>query len=505
MKLILALLVAGALYAQPSQLPPSSTSSGSGVVSSGSGVVAFNPNTATSLTCPGTSGAQFVASTTLTGASTSIATVSCTPVTGTAVTVQVVLLQGATPYALTLPAPWNFCDFTRALANDTMTESATFDGTNVVDTSCTLKNGTGDVVTAASTLASGAIPTGDGTKGLVSSTLTAPVTKMTAGVPSASLAADIGGLIGIANPSDTQVVNYVGVDGVQHRISQSGGGSATDYANIFNGSTTTLADRSTVSWSCGSGSGAQCTTSWTVPAGVNWVRVQMWGGGAAGGGSIAGSRTGGGGSGGGYTEIVCATAPGSVSIAVGLGGVGASGDPSAAASGGNSSFGTCITVTGGIGGWGASGWPGRASGATNNGYYYGGPGAMADWGNNYCRATDQGGAEGTFIDEGGCGAGGISSAGGAGDVGGKANGGGGGGAGSGSYNNTTQAAGGVSVLGGGSGGHGGAWTSGGGYIACSAGSIPGGGGGSAGAETAGGSNHTGCNGARGEVRVYFAQ
>jgi hypothetical protein len=274
---------------------------------------------------------------------------------------------------------------------------------------------------------------------------------------------------------------------------------------VFDGSRTTLADGSTVAWTCGTGSGAQCTTSWTVPAGVNWVRVQMWGGGAAGGGSIAGSRTGGGGSGGGYTEIVCATAPGSVSIAVGLGGVGASGDPSAAASGGNSSFGTCITVTGGIGGWGASGWPGRASGATNNGYYYGGPGAMADWGNNYCRATDQGGAEGTFIDEGGCGAGGISSAGGAGDVGGKANGGGGGGAGSGSYNNTTQAAGGVSVLGGGSGGHGGAWTSGGGYIACSAGSIPGGGGGSAGAETAGGSNHTGCNGARGEVRVYFAQ
>jgi len=283
------------------------------------------------------------------------------------------------------------------------------------------------------------------------------------------------------------------------------GSTATDYALIFDGATTTLADGSTVAWTCGTGSGAQCTTSWTVPAGVHWVRVQMWGGGAAGGGSIAGSRTGGGGSGGGYTEIVCATAPGSVSIAVGLGGVGASGDPSAAASGGNSSFGTCITVTGGIGGWASSGWPGRVSGATNNGYYYGGPGAMVDWGNNYCRATDQGGAEGTFIDEGGCGAGGISSAGGAGDVGGKANGGGGGGAGSGSYNNTTQAAGGVSVLGGGSGGHGGAWTSGGGYIACSSGSIPGGGGGSAGAETAGGSNHTGCNGARGEVRVYYTR
>ena len=112
-------------------------------------VVAFNPNTATSLTCPGTSGAQFVASTTLTGAA-SIPTVSCAPTGGTAVTVQIVLVQGSTPYALTLPSPWNFCDFTRALANDTMTESATYDGTNVVDTSCSLTSGAGDVVSAVS-------------------------------------------------------------------------------------------------------------------------------------------------------------------------------------------------------------------------------------------------------------------------------------------------------------------------------------------------------------------
>jgi hypothetical protein len=112
-------------------------------------VVAFNPNTATSLTCPGTSGAQFVASTTLTGAA-SIPTVSCTPATNTAVQVQIVLTQGATVYGLTLPSPFAVCDFTQMAAADTMTESGTFDGTNYVDTSCTLKSGTGTVVTALS-------------------------------------------------------------------------------------------------------------------------------------------------------------------------------------------------------------------------------------------------------------------------------------------------------------------------------------------------------------------
>jgi hypothetical protein len=109
-------------------------------------IVAFNPNTATALTCPGTAGAQFVASTTLTGAH-SIPTVSCTPATGTAVQVQVVLTQGATPYALTLPSPFSIWDFTQAPASDTMTCSGTYDGTNLVNSSCSLANGSGNVMT----------------------------------------------------------------------------------------------------------------------------------------------------------------------------------------------------------------------------------------------------------------------------------------------------------------------------------------------------------------------
>jgi len=39
----------------------------------------------------------------------------------------------------------------------------------------------------------------------------------------AAAAADVGALVGIANPSDTNVVNYIGTDGTQHRIAQSGG------------------------------------------------------------------------------------------------------------------------------------------------------------------------------------------------------------------------------------------------------------------------------------------
>jgi hypothetical protein len=105
-------------------------------------VVPFNPNTATTLTCPGTSGAQFVASTTLTGAA-SIPTISCAPTSGTAVTVRAVLTQGTTVYALTLPSPFNVWDFTKMAASDTMTCSGTYDGANLVDSSCGVKNGGG--------------------------------------------------------------------------------------------------------------------------------------------------------------------------------------------------------------------------------------------------------------------------------------------------------------------------------------------------------------------------
>ena len=429
-------------------------------------VVAFNPNTATSLTCPGTSGAQFKAISTLTAASSSIATISCAPATGYAAQVQIVLAQGATVYALTLPAPFNVCDFTQMTASDTMTESVVYDGTNVVDGTCTLKNGAGTVVTTA---------------------------------------AQVGALIGIANPSDTRVVNYIGTDGTQHRIAQSGGsGAATSYVDVFDGSTTTLADSSTVSWSCGSGSGSQCTTTWTVPAGVSQVRVVGWSGGSAGSDAPTDTGGGAGGSGGAYLDIPCATtAGGTVSIAVGKGGV------TPAGSGGNTTFGSCFTLVGAKGSPynnPSSGLPGILSGSfLQGGALLGSYGVTFAQGSNYCLtggATSVLGYSTTAIWQGACGAGGPSTATNAGAAGGQAIGGGGAG-GSGSYNNVARASGGTSALGG-AGGNGGGWTSGSGLLACTAGSVPGGGGGGAASEVSG-STVNGCAGGYGQIRVYYAK
>ncbi len=283
-----------------------------------------------------------------------------------------------------------------------------------------------------------------------------------------------------------------------------GGGTAATLALVFDGSTL-ISSETMSAWSCSSGSGASCTTQWTVPAGVAWVRVQAWGGGGGGGGSTAGLRSQPGGSGGGYGEITCQTTPGAaVTIAVGLGGTGLTdGTTSTGNSGGNSSFGPCITVTGGgsvVGGGAGVGWGGRISGQPNIGWYYGM--TMRDPNATTCQTSGVG-PSASAMDQGGCGGLMVLTSGNAGYAGGSGFGGGGGG-GSGGYNNSTYGARGASALGG-IGGHGGAWTSGGGLVACSDGSIPGGGGGAAGVETTGGSTHAGCSGGRGEVRVYYVR
>ncbi len=275
------------------------------------------------------------------------------------------------------------------------------------------------------------------------------------------------------------------------------GGGAASYMLVFDGNGTTLADGSTVTWSCGSGAGAQCTTTWTVPEGVNWVRVRVWSGGGGGSGSVAGTNSGPGGSGGGYVELPCAVTPGSaVALAVGLGGPGNTAKQDSA--GGTSSFGTCATVLGAAAGMynTASGLPGRVTERPLAGGLAGAGGIAT----GYCSAGGASGAVAFVNGLGGCGAGGSTGAG----LPGGASVDAGGGGGAGATNNTTQGSGGISALGG-NGGNGGAWTSGTGYAACTAGSVPGGGGGSAGAEAAGGSNHSGCAGARGEIRVYYAK
>jgi hypothetical protein len=88
------------------------------------------------------------------------------------------------------------------------------------------------------------------------------------------------------------------------------------------------------------------TFSWTVPAGVTKIMVEVWGGGGGGGHSsatVTGVLSGGGG--GGFGRSIFSVSSGTnYSIIVGAGGTAGGGD------GATSSFGTLINATGGIGG-----------------------------------------------------------------------------------------------------------------------------------------------------------
>ena len=92
------------------------------------------------------------------------------------------------------------------------------------------------------------------------------------------------------------------------------------------------------------------TGSITVPSGVQWVRVRVWGGGGGGGGSTSGN-VGQGGAGGGYAEGIYQVAAGeTISYTAGGGGGGGSGD---GGGGGTSSVvigTTTISASGGAGG-----------------------------------------------------------------------------------------------------------------------------------------------------------
>ncbi|MBV5277185.1 hypothetical protein JZU56_05195, partial [bacterium] len=91
--------------------------------------------------------------------------------------------------------------------------------------------------------------------------------------------------------------------------------------------------------------------TWTAPAGVGLVTVEVWGGGGAGGGQNQNTDGGGGGGGGAYSTATVAVTPGSsYPIVVGKGGLGvASGN---GLPGGDSYFWTESTVMakGGLGG-----------------------------------------------------------------------------------------------------------------------------------------------------------
>jgi hypothetical protein len=272
----------------------------------------------------------------------------------------------------------------------------------------------------------------------------------------------------------------------------------------FDGSTADPGDGSALSWSCGSGSAAQCTTTWAPPEKVGWVRVQAWGGGSGGSGggnTVAGS----GGAGGGYWDTVCRVTPGApVTITVGLGGDGSINENTVSGLGGDSSFGTCFTVLGAAGSWSSAngGWGGRLKDTPRMGWFTAPDLSVAKTSSTAnCSGLNAPGSATARTDGGGCGAG-QRGAGLAGLPGGAALAGGGGG-GSGA-DHETPGLGGLSAMGG-RGGNGGTWF-GGVMTPCEAGVAPGGGGGGAG----GGSGsvagqRTGCAGARGEVRVSYVR
>jgi hypothetical protein len=103
------------------------------------------------------------------------------------------------------------------------------------------------------------------------------------------------------------------------------------------------------------------TYTWTCPAGVTKVMVEVWG--AGGGGRYSGT----GGGGGGYGKSILAVTSGnSYSIVVGAGGAAAPATNTNGSAGGNSSFNNQITSTGGSGGHATNGTNSLANGGNSN-------------------------------------------------------------------------------------------------------------------------------------------
>jgi hypothetical protein len=102
------------------------------------------------------------------------------------------------------------------------------------------------------------------------------------------------------------------------------------------------------------------TYNWTVPPGITSICIEVWSGGGGGGGASYGGLAGGGG-GGGYAYQCFTVVPGTTySVNVGSGGTAGTSVSTDGTSGGNSSFGNLVVVTGGAGG-------GKNSGGANDG------------------------------------------------------------------------------------------------------------------------------------------
>lgn len=224
------------------------------------------------------------------------------------------------------------------------------------------------------------------------------------------------------------------------------------------------------------------TSTFTVPAGVTNITVQVWGAGGGGGAGSGGSGPGGDGGGGGYSKAVLSVTPSeSLTILVGTGGLSAQALSDGGNGGGYSAVrrgGTFLLQAGGGGGGAGN----RGSGGSDHGGAGGGVNGLngtAGTGGGGGRGTaTAGGAGGTAGTGGGAGAAGIANAGG--------NGGGSGASCSTSVTGQTGGAGGTGGGGkrgnaasceGGGGGGGGRYGGGGGGSASASGNRAGGGGG----------------------------
>ena len=108
--------------------------------------------------------------------------------------------------------------------------------------------------------------------------------------------------------------------------------------------------------------------SFTIPAGVGRIKVEVRGAGGGGGSGNMGAAVGQGGSGGGYGMGIFSVSSGSVhQVIVGAGGLGAVNTCNVGLAGGTSSFGSLISATGGGGGGGCgtSSTPGTSTAQLN--------------------------------------------------------------------------------------------------------------------------------------------
>jgi len=168
------------------------------------------------------------------------------------------------------------------------------------------------------------------------------------------------------------------------------------------------------------------STTYNVPAGVNYITIKMWGGGGSGGNGSGSSGTGGAGGGGGFAKAVISVTPGeNLTVIVGSGGADRGTSSSAGGNGGGFSAvlrsGTYLVQAGGGGGGGGAlgnssndGGPGGAGGGAS--------GANGTVGENSGSGGGFGGGTtltGTPSDGGAAGTGGTAGASGAANAGGN--------------------------------------------------------------------------------------